>query len=230
MDESQPIIRDFTPSPIEEPPLKNRRSCLWRAFTLILTLGILAILIFSFISIFYSGPTIKRMAVLPDLFPTDIPLYRFDDRNSIQYQDAKENDTFFNRLSQIPKYIFGPLILKFNPNFSPEQKILHNNIALSNTLKWSEIKIILQPASDSSLDIAEIEWENINEVPRKIKDFYKKNLVSQDYQVKEENKNGGNFYLSFTKEKTSGELFITDDQDKNKTQRITLKVNFSNQK
>ncbi|MCX6779376.1 MAG: hypothetical protein NTU97_04060 [Candidatus Magasanikbacteria bacterium] len=229
MDSTQPVIRDFTPSPIEEPALKNKGSCLWKLISLLITLVILAVVVFSIISIFYSGPTIKRVAALPSHFPTDVPLYRFDDRSLIHFQDAKENDLLFNRLAQVPKYIFGPIILKFQPDLAEEKKILRNNIIVSPSLNYADFKKLLQPIPNNNLDIIEIEWDNLNDAPKKIFDFYKKNLTSQDYQITKEDKGKTEWRLNFKKDITEGELLLTLGEEKNTTPKTLLKIIFSNQ-
>lgn len=227
MDPSQPVIRDFTPSPIEEPALKNKGSCLWKLISLIITVVILATVIFSLISIFYSGPTIERVAALPAHFPTDIPLYRFGDRSAIHYQNAKENDKLFNRLAQIPKYLFGPIILKFRPDLDQEGRLLRNSVQISSSINYGDFKKLLQPSTNHNLDIIEIDWENLNDQPKKLFDFYKKNLTSQDYKITTQKTGRGIFQLTFEKEKTGGEVLITADEEKNITQKAILKVNFS---
>ena len=222
----QPVIRDFTPSPIEEPTLKNKGSCLWKLISLLITLIILAAVAFSLISIFYSGPTIKRLAALPPHFPTNIPLYRFDDRSAILYQNAVANDKLFNRLAQLPKYIFGPLILKFRPDLSEEKKLLRNNIFISPTLNYNDFKKLLTPATGSNQDIIEVDWDNLNDSPKKIFDFYKKNFLNQDYRVLQEDRQKEEWRLSIEKIPISGELILTIGEKKNQTDRTVLKINF----
>ncbi|HPV70404.1 MAG TPA: hypothetical protein PKY08_00645 [Candidatus Magasanikbacteria bacterium] len=226
MDSAQPVIHDFTPSPIEEPALKNRGSCLWKLISLIITLIILAVVVFSVISLFYSGPTIKRIAALPAHFPTDIPLYDFGNRSSIQYQNAQENDKLFNRLALIPKYIFGPITLKFKPYISEEEKFLRNKIYLSSSLNFSDLKKLLQPTSGKTLDIIEIDWENLNSSPKKIFDFYKKNFVNQDYEITKEDRQSHDWEMIIKKNDITGELTLLPTEEKNKTQKVILKINF----
>lgn len=226
MDSTQPVIHDFTPSPIEEPALKNRGSCLWKLISLIITLIILAVVIFSIISLFYSGPTIKRIAALPEYFPTDIPLYDFGNRSSIQFQNAKENDKLFNRLALIPKYIFGPITLKIKSNISEEEKFLRNEIYLSSSLNFSDLKKLLQPTTGKTLDIIEIDWENLNDSSKKIFDFYKKNFANQEYKIIKEDRQKQKWWLIAEKNDITGELILFPAEEKNKTQKVILKINF----
>jgi len=223
MEETQSIIKDLKPSPIEEPPLKNKHSCISRALSALFTIIILGIISFIILSLFFSGPAIKRLAELPKNFPSDIPLFNFGDRSAIHFESSKKDDKIFNRLAQLPKYLLGPAILKFNPALSEDEKTLLNGVKISESPNFEDIKKLIRPSEEENVDIITIDWENLNETAKKISIFYKKNLVNQDYQVAEEKTYDG-LILKFNKDKIKGEIEIKSSNEKQTD--LTLKVKF----
>ncbi|MBI5731963.1 MAG: hypothetical protein HY982_01225 [Candidatus Magasanikbacteria bacterium] len=223
---TQSVIRDNTPSPIEEPPLKNKKSCLNRALSLLSTLLILAVVFFCIVSIFFTGPTRQRLAQLPNHFPSDIPLYRFEDRVSIQFQSTKKDDKLFNRLAYVPKYLLAPALLKLNPNLPEEQKKLRNGVSLDEKISFSGLKTLLAPSFLPNTDTVEIDWENLEEA-KKIYNFYKKNLPQADYQITTPTAANEDYFLIFKKDGVRGELQIISDKN-NKAEKIFLKINLAN--
>lgn len=223
----QPIIHDFTPSPIEQPPLKNEGSCIRRALVAIFTLVLILIIIFTVIALFFNKPTITRLPKLPDNFPTDIPLYNFSDRVYINYLNTEESNSMWHRASLVPRFILGQLVIKINPDISEEEKVLNNNIRLGDAVNISNIqKLLAVSETQENTDQIEIGWEKMSdESPKKVFTYYKKNFEDQDYKVTlgANNDNQKGFY--FSKEKVSGEINI-EIENKLIIKKITFKVNF----
>lgn len=228
MEQAQPIVHDFTPSPIEQPPLNNNKSCLRRVVVIIFTLTLLIIIAFTLIGLFFNKPTIQRLPQLPPHFPTDIPLYRFSDRVYINYLNAEQNNRLIRRLALMPRFILGPVVFKINPDLTEEEKILNNNVLLGDPLTWSNLQNILtRPADQNHIDKIEIGWENIDDTPKKVYDFYKKNFTEQDYKVIAAVKTAEEMEFSFAKDKINGDLSIKiQNKEINK---IILKVEFPSQ-
>jgi len=226
-DTTQPIIHDFTPSPIEQPPLKNEGSCIRRAFVALFTLTLILVIVFTIIALFFNKPTITRIGNLPENFPTDAPLYNFSDRVYINYLNTEESNSLWHRASLVPRFIFGQVIIKINPDLTDDDKILNNNIRLGDTININNLKKLLAKSeTQENTDIVEIGWEKMkDETPRKVFNYYKKNFEDQGYKTIIGANNDSQKGFSFSKNKVTGEINI-EIENKQFIKRIILKINF----
>lgn len=225
----QPIIHDTTPAKIEEPPMKNRKSCLWRSCSGLFFLLILLVGFFIVITAFWGAPTPKRVASLPSNFPSDVPLYRFPDRLSVTYLPGNIKDSIIQRLALLPKYIFGPIILKINPNLPDEQTKLNNETIIPQKISWAGWqKIWSMPLGTPDTDTIEVTWEELDDSPAKVASFYKKNFQQQDYRLEPGMTAPELQTLVFEKDKVRAELTIqAKGEDRKQTvAQIWLKVKF----
>lgn len=231
-EETQPIIHDTIPSIIEEPPLKNRKSCLWRGCGLLIFFGALILVFFTLITTFVSGTPSKRLASLPPQFPSDVPLYRFPDRSAVNFLAAPKFTSSWQRLALLPRYILGPAILRLYPSLPTEKKEYHGETIIGEQITWDGAKRILRaPRLGRAENLVEISWDNLNDGVRKISNYYQKNLEQQDYQISMLIKNQEEESFTFQKNNVRGEIKILF-QNKNREQsvsNITLKVYYQNE-
>ncbi|MEK7508589.1 MAG: hypothetical protein AAB568_01910 [Patescibacteria group bacterium] len=231
-DDTQPIIRDNQPAQIEEPPLKNRKSCLWRGLSHLFLLTIFIVIIFGLIA-WLGGPRIKRMATVPQNFPTDIPLYHFTERSTIQFMPGQKIESLWSRLILVPKFLAGPLILKFNPDMSDEEKHVNDREIITTQVTWEKFQKILEPVHDQKIrDYLEITWEYLDDKPKTIYDFYKRNLVLQEYKVTPAVNTNALQTFTFQKGEVNGEVSIQSvgDTKVQTTKAVILKVTFPPQR
>lgn len=231
-EETQPIVHDTTPAVVEEPPLKNRQSCLWRSCSLLLFFGALILIFFTLITTFVGGPSSKRLASLPSHFPSDVPLYRFPDRSAVNFLPAPEVTSSWQRLALLPRYILGPAILRLYPSLPAEKREYHGEVIVGEQITWNGIKRILRaPRLGDAENLVEISWDNLNDGVRKVSNYYQKNLEQQDYQISQLVKNPEEESFSFQKNNVRGEIKIIF-QVKTKEQNVSniiLKVYYPNE-
>lgn len=230
LETAQPIIHDFTPSPIQEPPLKNNKSCLRRTLVGLFTLILIALIIFTILGLFINKQSVTRLQQLPGNFPTDVPLYNFNDRAYINYTNAAQSNGFWYRISLVPRFFLGSVVLKLNPDLTDEQKILNNNVHLGDSINWNNLKNLLtRQEKDAHVDKIEISWENLtDETPKKVYNYYKNNFTEQGYKIVLGSNTAAQKGFYFNKNDTSGEL-VMDIENKEKITQIILKVNFPSQ-
>lgn len=221
---AQPIISDAKPAPIEEPPLKNQKSCLRRGCSWFFSCSALAVIVFLLIGWFWSEPGAQRLAALPTNFPTDIPLYKFEERAGIYYLQSVDKDTTFQRLARVPKLTLNHLLFKINPDLVPETINEKGEVAAGERLNWNELGNILQKSpSKISLNTITVTWEKIDEREIDVYRFFEKNLKKQDYEVTMLSKNTD---LNFQKEKVTGRLTIAKSEEQKNAINFSLRVDY----
>lgn len=221
---AQPITPDTKPAIIEEPPLKNQKSCLRRGCSWFFSCSVLAIIIFLLIGWFWSEPGAQRLAALPNNFPTDIPLYKFEERAGIYYLQSIYKDTSFQRLARVPKLTLNYILFKINPELVPETINEKGEVSHGERLNWSELGNILQKSpSKISQDTVTITWEKIDDSEIDVYRFFEKNLKKQDYTVTMLSKNTD---LNFQKEKVTGRLTIAKSEEQKNTIDFSLRVDY----
>lgn len=228
-DPTQPIFHDTSPAKIEEPPMKNRKSCLWRGCSSFFILLILLVGFFVIITAFWGAPTPKRVASLPANFPSDVPLYRFPDRLSVTFLPGNLEDSIILRLALLPKYIFGPVILKMNPDLPDEQTKLNGVTVIPKNISWAGWQTIWSmPLGTPDTDTIEVTWEELDDTPAKVVSFYKKNFQQQDYRSEPGMTTPDLQTLIFTKDKVRAEITIQakGEVKKQTVGQIWLKVKF----
>lgn len=204
--ETQSIIHDTRPAPVQEPPLKNRKSCLRRGCSLTFGFLIVLLLLFFLLYWFFGNPKPQRTAALPSNFPTDIPLYKFEERATITYLASEQKNKPIQRIAQIPKIIFDQLLL-------------------TKKIDWLNLKQFIQtPKSKEEIDSTSITWENIEGERDDLYGFYQKNLKQQNFKVTVGIKTDKTLTLNFQKAEIIGHLTI----EKIGTQglNVTLEVNY----
>lgn len=207
---SQPITHDTRPAQIEEPILKNNKSTLRRGCNWTLGCSFILLLTFILMGWLFSPPSPQRTASLPADFPTDIPLYKFEDRSTITYLAGAQKDSAPRRLALIPRFFFNQILKVITPGAVSEVKNIKGPIVISWQTPWQDLKKIMQtPAADGSLETVALTWENLlGEKKETIFDFYKKNLKSQEYQIVPGLKTADALTMDFKKEKTKGWLKV----------------------
>lgn len=232
-EETQPVVHDTSPSVVEEPPLKNRQSCFWRGCSLLLFFGALILIFFTLIATFVGGPSAKRLASLPPLFPSDVPLYRFPDRSAVNFLAAPEHTSSWQRLALLPRYILGPSILRVFPSLPAEKREYHGETIIGEQITWSGVQRILrEPRLGRAENMVVISWDNLNDSVRKVSTYYQKNLQQQDYQISQLVKNPEEESFTFQKNDVRGEIkIIFQSKDKEQSiSNISLKVYYPNEK
>ncbi|MEK9183393.1 MAG: hypothetical protein AAB849_02690 [Patescibacteria group bacterium] len=222
---AQPITPDAKPALIEEPPLKNQKSCLRRGCSWLFSCFLLAVIAFLLIGWFWSEPGTQRLAALPANFPTDIPLYKFEERAGIYYLPSSNKDTIFQRLARLPKLTLNYLLYKINPDLVPETINEKGETAPGERLNWNELGNILQKSpSKIYMDTITITWEKIDEREINVYRFFERNLKKQDYAVTMLSKNTD---LNFQKEKVTGRLTIAKSSEQKNAVDFSLRVDYS---
>ena len=222
---AQPITPDTKPALIEEPPLINQKSCLRRGCSLLFSCSVLAVIVFLLIGWFWSEPGAQRLAALPNNFPTDIPLYKFEERAGIYYLQSIDKDTTFQRLARVPKLTLNYILFIINPELVPETINEKGKVAVGERLNWNELGNILQKSpSKISVDTITITWEKIDDKEIDIYKFFERNLKKQDDAVTMLSKNTD---LNFQKDQVSGRLTIAKSDEKNNTIDFSLRVDYS---
>lgn len=222
---SQPITPDAKPAVIEEPPLKNQKSCLRRGVSWLFSCALLAVIVFLLIGWFWSEPGAKRLAMLPVNFPTDIPLYKFEERAGIYYLPNSEKDTTFQRLARLPKLTLNYLLYEINPDLVPETANEKGEIVPGERLNWNELGNILQKSpSKTPMDTVTITWEKINDREIDVYRFFEKNLKKQDYEVTMLSKNTD---LNFQKDGVVGRLTIAKSTEQKNAIDFSLRVDYA---
>lgn len=221
---AQPIISDAKPAPIEEPPLKNQKSCLRRGCSWLFSCALLAVIVFLLIGWFWSEPGAQRLAALPANFPTDIPLYKFEERAGIYFLPSINKDTTFQRLARAPKLTLNYILFKINPELVPETINEKGEAVPGERLNWNELGNILQKSpSKSAVDTVTITWEKIDDREIDVYRFFEKNLKKQDYAVTMLSKNTD---LNFQKEKVTGRLTIAKSEEQKNAIDFSLRVDY----
>lgn len=184
---SQPIVKDSIPSIVEEPPLKDRRSCLRRGCSFTLGLALLLIVALIVITIFFQKPRPVNLATLPPNFPLNVPLYRFVDRTVINYFPAEKKDRLLERLAR----------------HAPDPK------------KWRDLPQLLSaPSAQRDIDTVEIVWQNLNTSLREVENFYRKNLTAEDFTIGVLKREPTRLVIIFNKGEVTGSLHIEEPQRK----------------
>lgn len=221
---AQPITPDAKPAIIEEPPLKNQKSCLRRGCSWLFSCLFLAVIIFLLIGWFWSEPGAQRLAALPANFPTDIPLYKFEERAGIYYLPSINKDTPFQRLARVPKLTLNYLLYKINPELVPETINEKGEIVAGERLNWKELGNILQKSRTKiSQDTITITWEKIDDQEIDVYRFFERNLKKQDYTVTMLSKNTD---LNFQKDQVVGRLTINKSSEQQNTIDFSLRVDY----
>lgn len=198
MIETQPITKDNVPSVVEEPPLKDRRSCLRRGcgFTVVVTLFILAVLLI--IVLFFQKPRPANLATLPPNFPSNVPLYKFVDRTVINYYPGEKKDRLLERIART----------------APEPQ------------KWRDWKkIISAPGTRRDIDTIEIVWQNLDASLRETETFYRRNLNTQGFSVGVLEREQNRLALIFQKDGVTGSLHI-EEPGRRGVSTVVLRVDF----
>lgn len=222
---AQPITPDTKPAVIEEPPLKNQKSCLRRGCSWLFSCLALAVIVFLLIGWFWSEPGAQRLAALPANFPADIPLYKFEERAGIYYLQSIYKDTTFQRLARVPKLTLNYILFKINRELVPETINEKGEVVTGRRMDWNELRNILQKSpSKSAADTVTITWEKIDDNEMDIYKFFEKNLKKQDYTVTMLSKNTD---LNFQKEKVTGRLTIAKSEEQKNTIDFSLRVDYS---
>lgn len=205
--ETQPIVHDTRPAKIEEPPLKNRKSCLRRGCSLTFGFLIVVFLLFFLLYWLFGNPKPQRTAALPSNFPTDIPLYKFEERATIAYLSSEQKNKPIQRIAQIPKIIFDQLLL-------------------TKKIDWLDLKQFVQtPKNKEEIDSTSISWENIEGERDDIYGFYQKNLKQQNFKTMAGLKTDNTLTLDFQKAKIIGRLTVEKRSDAQGL-NVVLEVNY----
>lgn len=209
-EQTQAVMADQRPARIEEPILKNNKSTLRRGCSWTLGCAFILLLVSILLGWFFSAPSPQRSALLPTGFPTDIPLYKFEDRSTITYLIGARKDSSPQRLALVPRFFFNQILKIITPEAGSEVKNLNGPIAISWQNPWRDVKNIMRtPAADNNLETVALTWENLlDEQKETIFDFYKKNLKSQEYRIIPGLKTAYTLTMDFTKEKTRGGLRV----------------------
>ena len=204
-EQTQDIIADQRPSPIEEPPLKNRKSCLRRSCSFTFGCLFLILLALAIISWLFSKPPVARLAGLPSEFPTDIPLYKFEERSTVSYIAGDKKDTRLQQVARLPRLLIeSGLNRKFN---------------------WQDFKDLFSPVAKSpTSETVIISWENLDDEQKDIYLFFKNNLQKQDYQINPTDANKSP--LNFQKDNIVGSVLIERPADAPKQVNVILKVDY----
>jgi len=194
---SQSITKDNVPSIIEEPPLKNRRSCLRRGLGLLFSLVLLGAIGLTIIALFFSAPKPLRLASLPANFPLSIPLYKFEDRTGINYYPGERKDRLRERLAAAV--------------FKPE--------------KWPGLpKTLLSPSVVRQIDTVAVSWQNLPASLRTIESFYRRRLEAEKFAIGVVRREPTHLTLIFNKEAITGTLQI--NQPKGAGSDVVLSVDY----
>ena len=193
---SQGITKDNIPSVVEEPPLKDRKSCLRRGCAFLFGAFFLAALAVIAIGLFFQ-PRPTKLASLPANFPSVVPLFKFEDRASINYYAGAKKDRLRERLA----------------------------LNVFKKDKWPDLpKILLAPPTGRDIDTTEIVWQSLNNSLREIENFYRRRLTSEDFALGVVKREAGRLILIFNKESLTGTLQI--DQPKNEGANVILRVDY----
>lgn len=221
---AQPITPDTKPALIEEPPLKNQKSCLRRGCSWLFSCLVLTVIVFLLIGWFWSEPGAQRLAALPNNFPTDIPLYKFEERAVIYYLQSIYKDTTFQRLARVPKLTLNYLLFRINPDLVPETINEKGEVVTGERMNWNELGNILQKTpSKIPQDTITITWEKIDDKEIDIYRFFERNLKKQDYTVTMLSKNTD---LNFQKDQVLGRLTINKSSEQQNTIDFSLRVDY----
>lgn len=193
---SQSVIKDNIPSVVEEPPLKDRKSCLRRGCSFLFGVFFLAALAVIAIGLFFQ-PRPTRLASLPANFPSVVPLFKFEDRAAINYYPGAKKDRLWERLA----------------------------LNVFKKDKWPALpKILLAPPAGRDIDTTEIVWQNLNNSLREIENFYSRRLTSEDFALGVVKREAGQLILIFNKKSITGTLQI--DQPKGAGSSVILRVDY----
>ncbi|HBX15684.1 MAG TPA: hypothetical protein DEF57_00030 [Candidatus Magasanikbacteria bacterium] len=164
------------------------------------------------------------MAALPNNFPTDIPLYKFEERAGIYYLQSIDKDTTFQRLARVPKLTLNYILFKINPELVPETINEKGEVAVGERMNWNELGNILQKSpSKISQDTITITWEKIDDKEIDVYKFFERNLKKQDYTVTMLSKNTD---LNFQKDRVAGRLTIAKSDEQQNAIDFSLRVDY----
>jgi hypothetical protein len=196
---TQSIIKDSTPSIVEEPPLKDRKSCLRRGCGLVFVLVIITAIGLIIIGLFFQKPGATKLAAPPPNFPRNIPLYKFEERAGVNYYPGEKKDRWLERLAA----------------------------NVFNQARWRDLpRLLLAPPSPArQIDTVEIVWQNLDASLKQIENFYRKNLTAEDFTIGVVRREPSRLMLVFNKQAVSGTLEI-NQPNKNEGGSVVLRVDY----
>jgi len=179
-------------------------------------LSLMLIIVFAIISclvIFVAGPIVTKVDDLPKDFPKKIAIYQID-QAKIKIQSPEGKEKALNLIGALPEWALNP----FAGYLSTEIKTQIMATGADN-LNFSGLE---QALADNSQTVS-LSWDDINKTKEDLADYYKTQLKSNGFEIKEDISDY-EINLRFIKEGTTGAIAITDSflKDNNSLMKFTI--------
>lgn len=213
---------------IQEPPLeelKKKRSCLKHTCAsgcgCLFVFLIIALLILKFTA----GEKIKEVKSVPDNWPKNIIVYDKDNISKISFISGSDRGRALERIAMAPKLVLSPIFLILEKKFPVKEQ--NKDGRIEPETNWeSFVRIMKEPVADHR-DKIQIEWTDVTAEPRFVYNYYKDELLKNNYQINESlNKDQiRQFNFHLREAEIEGVLYIKDNPENKGTDFISLTVN-----
>lgn len=198
---------------IKEPPiqeLKKGRSCF--GCTCASGLGCLFLVVGGAAAFFWFtlSPTEEKLKKIPVEFSRAITFYDMDNIEEITFQSGKSRSWKTEMATLVPKAVISPFILAINR--AREKKP-------DNEFTWQNFSRMIRVPAGEFPDVLILKWSDLPANPKFVRDFYLDDLSRRGFAVSDQDNQ-----IFFRKEKTSGEILITDEPSVPGTDFITLTI------
>ena len=160
--------------------IRRTRSCIRRTcFSGCGCFFVLALIIVAGFWLF-APPLPKETNVVPDDFPTDLPVYKIKSATKIEYISAKRQKRGPETAAFIPKILLAPVFLALE---EPEEHATSTVGAEAGKSAWHAFRGIVKEPLKDYRNLAIINWKGLSAEPQFIDDWYQAQFVNAGLRV-----------------------------------------------
>ncbi len=215
---------------IQDPPLEAlrkqhscvRRTCLSCLSFLLVLLGI-SLLILKFTL----GPQTKSLKNVPSTITQIIPIYDFDNIDTIMLTEGKERSKGVEFAAFIPKLVIAPIILildrdnnfvrQYRPDIESEIKVQPTG--------WKKFMVFMKTPVGDHRDQIRIDWHGLPTDAAFIREYYDTELKKRNFLIDSHSETNEIRQFTFSKESIQGSVYINDNPTTPETDAVSLTVN-----
>lgn len=169
------------------------------------------------------GP--EEIKSLPSHFPRVVPLYNEEQIQKIRFLSSSAKRRGFEMAAFVPKMIFGPIFLTFNPERSLKKSVASGHTIYTKEIRWSDVATLFKTPITKDADTVAIEWSNLGADVKFIMDYYRNELEKAGFSVETPPSKPNTQTIRFTSSSITGTVYSEDyDTETRGTDYITVTV------
>lgn len=203
--------------------IRRTRSCVRRTcFSGCGCFFVLAIIIITGFWIF-APPLPKEVNVVPDNFPSDLPVYKIKSATKIEFISAKRQKRGPETAAFIPKILLAPVFLALEDT---DENATTTPGAEAGKSAWHAFRGIVKEPLQEYRNKTTIQWLGLTAEPQFIDDWYQAQMLSSGLRVQREFVNTRERKITFDNDTLNGTVLIVEAPE-GVTKNVTMDLQYA---